>query len=169
MIRKLLAVLGLTIVALIAAPSAALAYVPDGDGVGSVTGRPAPGAVVSVGFDGTFAPGERVELVVSCPGAAQMVLDDVADAGGSTDTEFTVPAGATGTCTIAARGVSSGEAGAAAFTVVSGNAGAPGDGSGSGLAVTGVSPAVAVWLGIGALVVGAALLRVRAMRRTAGR
>ncbi|PSL38910.1 hypothetical protein CLV49_2540 [Labedella gwakjiensis] len=164
MIKKLLAVLGLAFVALLAVPSAASAYAPGGNGVGDVTGRPVPGGSLNVGFEGVFAPGEKVEIIVTCPGAADMVLDDVADADGSTSTDFTVPAGATGTCSIAARGVSSGAAGTAAFSIIPADSGTSG---GDDLAVTGASTAAVVWLGAGTLIVGAVLLRVRSLRRSA--
>jgi hypothetical protein len=167
-VRAGIALALLSFLALLAAPTAASAYVPDGSGAGRIIGQPAPGAALRVAFDGAFSPDEAVEILISCPGREDLRLTDTADAAGSTDTGFSVPAGVTGSCTITATGVSSGSVATAAFTVVDPDSPAA-DPSDPDLAVTGVSPAVAVWVGAGALVLGGVLLRIRFAARASRR
>jgi hypothetical protein len=172
MLRKVTAGLGVLVALLLAAPTAASAYVPGEVSAATVTGRPAPGAVLTADFDRAFRAGEAVTLVVSCPGIPDEEIDDVADSDGSTSTPVTVPDGATGTCTVSAFGVSSGAAAVASFTVVdpdapAGNGGASGDRD--DLAVTGGSVLATIWFGVGAVVLGAALYLVARLRRSAVR
>ncbi|RWZ68622.1 hypothetical protein ELQ92_05330 [Labedella populi] len=165
MLRTFAIGLGVLVALLLAAPSAASAYVPGEVSAGTITGRPAAGAVLTVEFDRAFRAGEPVTLVVSCPGLTDVEIDDVADSGGSTSTPVTVPDGATGTCAVSAFGVSSGAAAVASFTVV--DADVPASvGNGDGLAVTGGSTLAAIWFGVGAVVSGAVLFTVARLRRS---
>ncbi|RWZ46611.1 hypothetical protein ELQ90_14340 [Labedella phragmitis] len=166
MLKTFAAGLGVLVALLLATPSAASAYVPGEVSAGSVTGRPAPGAVLRAQFDRVFLSGETVTLVVSCPGLRDVEIDDTADGDGSTSTPLTVPAGASGTCTVSAFGVSSGAAAVASFTVLDPDAPAgEGDASGDGLAVTGGSGLAAIWFGVGAVVLGGTLFLVGRHRR----
>jgi hypothetical protein len=195
MLKKALAVLAVAFVALVAAPSAAnAAYVPSNNI--TVSGNATPGGTVTVNFAaGSFAPNETVSASVS--GNTPVTLSAVkaavvtsftkqASATGAVAFNVTLPTNASGTYTLTATGLTSGNVGTAAITVVPGANGAGladtgsststgasmGNAGGAALAETGATlPMLMVWIGGGALVLGVAIVGtvgfVRKQRRSA--
>jgi LPXTG-motif cell wall-anchored protein len=116
MLKRPLVVIALAAVAFLAIPSPASAvtpYVPTGP-CASVTGTPAPGAILTVTYnDGCFAPGEQYDVTVT--GAGVITLDGVASpsarktatATGAGTLQLTLPMDATGTYLANAVGVTS--------------------------------------------------------------
>lgn len=169
---KTISVLALAAAAVFLAPAAANAYVAPDDV--SVVGSPTAGATVSVVIDaGAFTPGEDVSFAVTgatsvtlaAAGQQTTTLVKAADSQGGASVDVKLPANASGTYTVTATGLQSGNVATAAITVVAADAGA-GAGSGSGssddLAFTGVgdSAMLLVWAGSGALLLGGALVVV---------
>ncbi|TFC05691.1 sortase [Cryobacterium sp. MDB2-33-2] len=170
MAKKTLAVIALAVLAVFAVPAAANAagYVPDGQIV--VSGTPAPGATVVVDFTGgSFTPGEDVSF--SCTGSGLATLS-VLKAGtatlvksststGAASVNVVLPAGATGSYTTTATGLTSGTVGTATITVVAADSGTTASGTGGGLAGTGYNtPVLLIWAAAGALLLGIALVVV---------
>lgn len=170
MLKKALAVLTVAFVALVAAPSAAnAAYVPSSNI--TVTGDAVPGGTVTVNFAaGSFAPNETVSASVS--GDTPVTLSAVkaavvsqftkqASATGAVSINVTLPTNASGTYTLTATGLTSGNVGTAAITVVpasvANTSASVGNAGGAALAETGASlPMLMVWIGVGALILGVA-------------
>ena len=176
MLKKALAVLSFAVLALVAVPSAANAagYVPSNNV--TVTGNAVPGGTVTVNFAaGSFAPNESVAVSVS--GNTSVTLSAVkaavlttftkqASSTGALSENVTFPTNASGTYTLTATGLTSGNVGTASITIVpaSGNVASAGTAnnlanSGSNLANTGATlPMLMIWIGAGALVLGAAIV-----------
>jgi len=154
----------LALVAVFAAPVAANAYVPDPDNV-SVTGTIAPGGTVTVTIQDTFVPGTPVTFQVTGAGtptiaifkAATASVTKTADGSGAASAAVTLPTDATGTYTVEFTGTGPNGpiAGSIPLTVTTGT----GSGNGGGLPDTGAQvPMLALWIGGGALLLGAALI-----------
>ncbi|WP_422935383.1 hypothetical protein [Sinomonas sp. P47F7] len=185
MLKKALAVLSFALLALVAAPAAANAagYVPSGNV--TVSGNATPGGTVTVGFAaGSFAANETVSVSVN--GDTAVTLSAVkaavlttftksASASGSFSVNVTLPSNATGTYTLTATGLTSGNVGTASITTVpasAGNASLANTSGGAALANTGATlPMLMIWIGAGALVLGVAIVGtltfVRRQRRNA--
>lgn len=172
-LKKIFAASALVVVAVFAAPVAANAagYVPASDVV--VSGPVTPGGTATVGFKaGSFAGGETVSFSVTGSGAATLAAvtttvtaTKVATASGSVSEKVTLPVGATGTYSLTATGLTSGNVATAALTVVPADAGAASSGSGS-LAFTGSTVSMlAVWGAAGAVALGIAFMVVLALVR----
>ena len=188
MLKKALAVLAVAVAALVAAPSAANAAYVVSNNI-TVAGDAVPGGTVTVNFAaGSFAPNEEVSASVT--GNTAVTLSVVkaavttqftkqASATGAVSFNVTLPADASGTYTLTAKGLTSGNIGTATITVVpasvanTGNTGTSasmGNAGGAALAETGASlPMLMVWIGAGALVLGVAIVAtlgfVRKQRR----
>ncbi|MDQ4502985.1 hypothetical protein [Sinomonas sp. ASV322] len=183
--KKLLAALSLALLTLVAVPTVATAagYVPSGNV--SVSGTPTPGGTTAVGFSaGSFTSGETVTYSVSGNTTATLsavkaailtTFSKPAAADGSASVNVALPSNASGTYTLTATGQTSGNVGTASLTVVpqnaQGNQNQNGQGSAS-LANTGATmPILLVWIGAGALLLGAAivgtLMFVRRQKRNA--
>ena len=170
MAKKTLAVIALAVLAVFAVPAAANAagYVPDGNIV--VSGTPAPGATVVVDFtDGSFTPGEDVSFAVTGSGTATLSIVKAgtativksATSAGAAAVNVVLPAGATGSYTTTATGLTSGTVGTATLTVATADSGATATGTGTGLASTGYNtPVLLIWAAAGALLLGIALVVV---------
>ena len=170
MLKKFFVAVVLALVAIVSAPLAANAagYVPSSNI--TVTGSATPGGTVVVSFSsGSFNGGEDVSFSVTGSGsatisafhAATVSATKVASASGSVSANVRLPSDATGTYTLTAVGLSSGNIGTAAFTVVPADAGSSG-----GLAYTGSTlPMLLIWGAGGALVLGLALFLVLGLAR----
>lgn len=174
--KKLLAVLAVTLMTVFAVPTTAQAagYVPNGNI--TIVGTPTPGGTVTVNFAaGSFAGGETVSYSVSgntsvtlaiVKAAVLTSLNKPAGANGSASVDVTLPTNASGTYTLTATGQTSGNIGTASITVVPAAGGAQGnqaqgaqDQQGASLANTGATmPFLLVWIAAGALVLGAAVV-----------
>lgn len=189
MLKKALAVLSFALMALVAVPATANAagYVPSGNV--TVSGTATAGGTVTVGFaSGSFAAGETVSFSVS--GNTAVTLSTVkaavlttftkqASSTGSVSVNVTLPSNASGTYTLTATGLTSGNVGTAAITVgpaslanTGGGAALANTGGGAALANTGATlPMLMIWIGAGALVLGGAIVGtlafVRRQRRNA--
>lgn len=167
MLRKILAGAAIAFAALLATPAAANAAGYGGQGPDLVT---APGEAVTLTFSGlpantpsTAVAPDAVTLAILKAGTASKPTD----ASGSVS--YVASATIPGTYTIT---VTAGQVVATAtLTVAPTDAGAPGAGPGGsaddGLASTGVDPVLFVWIGGGALVLGAALVVVLSTVRRA--
>lgn len=186
MLKKALAVLAVAFAALVAAPSAANAAYVVSNNI-TVAGDATPGGTVTVNFAaGSFAPNEEVSASVSgnTPVTLSVVKAAVttqftkqASATGAVAFNVTLPDNASGTYTLTAKGLTSGNIGTATITVVpaavanTGTSNASmGNAGGAALAETGASlPMLMVWIGAGALVLGVAIVAtlgfVRKQRR----
>lgn len=164
--KKSFAAIALAVLAVFAVPVAANAagYVPSSDV--AVSGAATPGGTVNVTFESGFTAGESVSFAVTGEGSATLAvfkaatvsLTKTATAGGAASVAVTLPAGATGTYTTTATGLSSGTVGTAAITVAAVDSGAA---STNGLASTGYdAPMLLIWAAAGALVLGLALVVV---------
>ena len=194
MLKKALAVLALAGMALFGTSTAANAagYVPSGNV--SVSGAAVPGGTVTVGFAaGSFSPNESVAISVSGDTAVTLsivkaaVLTSItkqASASGALSVNVTLPTNATGTYTLTATGLSSGNVGTASITTVPASGGTLANTGGStgtlantggsepGLANTGslantgaTLPMLMIWIGAGALVLGGAIVGTLAFVR----
>ena len=172
--KKLIAAAALVVVGLFAVPTAANAagYVPASNV--SVSGPVAPGAAATVGFAaGSFVANETVSISVTGEGAATIAAvqtvtaTKTASANGALSFTVTLPTNARGTYSVTATGLSSGNVGTAALTVVPADAGASAIGNGTGgLAFTGsTTPTLVIWGAGGAVALGAALLAVMGLAR----
>ena len=171
MFKKILAIAALAIGAILVVPAAAnAAYVANDHVV--VSGSSAPGGTAVVTFkDGSFTPGETVSFSVTGEGPITLsavnaavvtaTSTKVASATGSVVLNVTLPANATGSYTVTATGLTSGNVGTATITVRSADAGA-----GAKLPFTGanISPLI-IWGAGGILLLGVALLVVLAVVR----
>jgi hypothetical protein len=168
--KKTIAALALAVFAVFAVPTAAnAAYVPD-DSVTVSDSTPAPGETVVVAFaDAAFAGSEEVSFAVTGEGPITLsvfkaavetqTIVKTADADGSVSVNVKLPEDATGSYTVTATGLSSGNIGSATLTVSAADAGAAA--SKSGLAETGYNaPMLAIWAAAGALLLGIALVVV---------
>ncbi|GAB2747222.1 hypothetical protein [Sinomonas atrocyanea] len=185
MLKKAIAVLAVAFAALVAAPSAANAAYVVSNNI-TVAGDATPGGTVTVNFAaGSFAPNEEVSASVT--GNTAVTLSVVkaavttqftkqASATGAVSFNVTLPADASGTYTLTAKGLTSGNVGTATITVVpasvanTGTSASMGNAGGAALAETGASlPMLMVWIGAGALVLGVAIVAtlgfVRKQRR----
>lgn len=178
MLKKALAVLSIAIVAFFAAPAAANAagYVPSGNV--TVSGSATPGGTVAVAFAaGSYAPGEQVSVSVSgdttvslsvVKAAVLTTLTKPASASGAFSVNVTLPTNATGTYTLTATGLTSGNVGTASITTVpaSGGSASLANTGGAALANTGATlPMLMIWIGAGALVLGVAIVGTLAFVR----
>ena len=188
MLKKALAVLTFAALAFVAVPSAADAagYVPNSNV--TVTGNAVSGGTVTVNFAGhSFASNESV--AVSVNGSTTTTLSVVkaavlasftkqATATGSLSVNVAFPANASGTYTLTATGMTSGNVGTASMTIVPAsngnlaNTGSTVSNSSGNLANTGATlPMLMIWIGSGALILGVAIVGtltfVRRKRRTA--
>ncbi|WP_138416425.1 hypothetical protein [Sinomonas gamaensis] len=191
MLKKALAVLALAGLALFGTSTAANAagYVPSGNV--TVTGNAAPGGTVTVNFAaGSFSGNESVAVSVS--GNTGVTLSVVkaavltsftkqAAANGSLSVNVTFPTDASGTYTLTATGLTSGNVGTASITIVPAAGGtlantggtaantgtlANTGGSEPALANTGATlPMLMIWIGAGALILGAAIIGTLAFVR----
>lgn len=167
MLRKILAGAAVAVAALLAAPAAATAAGYGGQGPAVVA---APGEAVTLTFTGlpantpsTAVAPDAVTLAILKAGTASKPTD----ASGSVS--YTASATTPGTYTIT---VTAGQTVATAtLTVVPADAGSGAGSSGGssdgGLADTGVDPVLFVWIGGGALALGAALVVVLSTVRRA--
>lgn len=194
MLKKALAVLSFAVLAFVAAPSAANAagYVPNNNV--TVTGDAVAGGTVTVNFAAnSFAANESVAVSVS--GNTAVTLSVVkaavltsftkqASSTGALSVNVTFPTNASGTYTLTATGLTSGNVGTASITIVpavSGNLANTGTtantsgnlaNTGGNLANTGATlPMLMIWIGAGALILGVAIVGtltfVRRQRRNA--
>lgn len=194
MLKKALAVLSFAVLAFVAAPSAANAagYVPNNNV--TVTGDAVAGGTVTVNFAAnSFAANESVAVSVS--GNTAVTLSVVkaavltsftkqASSTGALSVNVTFPTNASGTYTLTATGLTSGNVGTASITIVppvSGNLANTGTtantsgnlaNTGGNLANTGATlPMLMIWIGAGALILGVAIVGtltfVRRQRRSA--
>lgn len=160
--KKILAIL-IAAIALIAAPSAALAYSSDSP---TITGTVAPGQTITVTWPaGTFNDGEPVTVGCNCTNGTPTVTPllsslhagtgtatSVANPDGSFSVSITLPNVNFGTCSLLVNGVSTNTA-TGTLTYV------------PNLPDTGLNVAIYVWAGAGALVLGLAFVIVFASRR----
>jgi len=166
---KMLAVVALAAGALFVGPAAAqAAYVPAANI--TVTGTIAAGSTVDVDFaPGSFANGETVSVAITCD--TTTTSSATAGADGSLNLETAIPTGATGTCTLTATGLVSGDIGTVSLTIPAadgtGTTGGSGvgtvaDGADDELAFTGASDStmLLVWTASGVLLLGVALIVV---------
>ncbi len=168
MLKKTFAIIAVAFVAVFTAPLAANAagYVPSSSV--TVSGSVTPGGTVTVSFaSGSFAANESVGFSVTGNGtatlsmfrAATVTTTKVASATGAVSVNVTLPANASGTYTLTATGVTSGNIGTASLTVV------PAD-AGRSLARTGSTlPMLLIWTAGGAGVLGIALFVVLGLVR----
>lgn len=184
MLKKALAVLSFALLAFVAAPSAANAagYVPNNNV--TVTGDAVPGGTVTVNFAASsFAPNESVAVSVS--GNTAVTLSVVkaavltsftkqASSTGALSVNVTFPTNASGTYTLTATGLTSGNVGTASITIVpaAGGTVANSGTTANNLANTGATlPILMIWTGAGALILGIAVIGgltvVRRQRRKA--
>jgi hypothetical protein len=191
MLKKTLAVLALAGLALFGTSTAANAagYVPSGNV--TVTGDAVPGGTVTVNYAaGSFAPNESVAVSVS--GNTTVTLSVVkaavltsftkqASSNGALSVNVTFPADASGTYTLTATGLTSGNVGTASITIVPASGGTLANtggtaannstlantaGSEPALANTGATlPMLMIWIGAGALILGAAIVGTLAFVR----
>ncbi|MCU1638049.1 MAG: Sortase sorted surface protein [Microbacteriaceae bacterium] len=173
--NNIIAVVALTVVAIFAAPAAAqAAYVPAENT--SVSGTATEGGTVAVGFaDGSFAGSETVSFSVTGEGRATLSvfmaretvsLEKTAGADGSVSVTVTLPENATGSYTVTATGLTSGNVGTAALTVAAVDAGSSASNDDS-LATTGASDitVLLIWSAAGVLLLGVALVVVMGIVR----
>jgi len=168
---KMLAVVALATGALFVGPAAAqAAYVPAANI--TVTGTVAAGSTVDVDFaPGSFANGETVSVALTCD--TTTTSTETAGADGSLNLDVAIPTGATGTCTLTATGLVSGDIGTVSLTIPAADGTGTTGGSGSGvgtvadgaddeLAFTGASDStmLLVWTASGVLLLGVALIVV---------
>lgn len=178
MFKKTLAAIVLSLVAVVAIPTAANAagYVPSGDV--SVSGSATPGGTDTVSFGaGSFNGSENVSFSVTGNGtatlstfrAATVTLTKQASASGAVSVNVTLPSNASGTYTVTATGLTSGNVGTAAITVSPADSavgGSSSSNSGNGLADTGSTvPMLLIWGAAGAIILGFALFFVRGLVR----
>ena len=185
MIKKALAAAAIVVVAIFAAPAAAQAAYVDGTLISS-PGSIAPGGTGTVSFAaGAFAPGEPVQFTLTGENAASGSLAAVVTAVNSTSTTKTassdasvsvagtLPSNATGSYTLSATGLNSGNiANVSIAAAGTGTGSGSGSGSGSGagagsgssdgsLPNTGaMDPTLGIWAGGGLLALGAAFVIV---------
>lgn len=165
MFKKVLAIAALAVGAILLGPAAAnAAYVANDHVV--VSGSTAPGGTAVVSFlDGSFTKGEVVSFSVTGEGpitlgairTAVVTATTTKNANavtGSVALNVTLPANASGSYTVIATGLSSGNIGTASLTVRSADAGAKLPFTGSN-----VSPLI-IWGAGGILLLGVALLVV---------
>ncbi|MCU1527796.1 MAG: hypothetical protein JWP75_1559, partial [Frondihabitans sp.] len=162
--NKVVAAAVLVGIGIFAAPMAANAagYVPASNI--TVSGAVVPGGTSTVGFaSGSFTDSETVSFSVTGDGAATLGAatttvtgTKVANADGSVSEKVTLPADASGTYSLTATGLTSGNVGTAALTVVPADAGASSaTNSSGGLAFTGSTVSMLViWGAGGAIVLG---------------
>lgn len=178
MLKKAIAIAALATAAVFAMPAAANAdYVPD-ENI-SVTGDPVPGGTVSAGFAaGSFTPGEPLSIAITgepTPSLAALGVftgtlntSGIANGSGGATVDFVLPLNATGAYTVVVTGDLSGNVGIASVSVVPADSGpgtTPGTGP-DGLVNTGSTlSAMVIWGGIGALLVGTALVVALTVRR----
>ena len=165
---KLLAVVALATGALFLGPAAAqAAYVPAADI--TVTGAVAAGGTVNVEFAaGSFANSETVSVALSCD--TTETTTSTATATGALSLAVVLPADASGTCTLTATGLTSGDIGTVALTIETADGGSgtgvtdggAGADSGDELADTGASDSsmLLIWGASGVLLLGVALVIV---------
>ena len=176
MFKKTLAAIVLSLVAVVAIPTAANAagYVPSGNV--SVSGSATPGGTDTVSFGaGSFNGSENVSFSVTGNGtatlstfrAATVSLTKQASASGAVSVNVTLPSNASGTYTVTATGLTSGNVGTASITVSPADSAVGGSSnSGNGLADTGSTvPMLLVWGAAGAIILGFALFFVRGLVR----
>ena len=177
MFKKTLAAIVLSLVAVVAIPTAANAagYVPSGDV--SVSGSATPGGTDTVSFGaGSFTGSENVSFSVTGNGtptlstfrAATVTLTKQASASGAVSVNVTLPTNASGTYTLTATGLTSGNVGTASITVSPADSavGGSSSNSGNGLADTGSTvPMLLIWGAAGAIILGFALFFVRGLVR----
>lgn len=182
MFKKVLAVAALTLAAVFAVPMAANAagYVPSSN-VTVSNSNPAPGQTVDVSFKaGSFNASENVQFTLTGQDAAGATLASLhavvnskslvkpASASGAVTVAVTVPTDATGTYTLTATGVTSGNVGTVSLTVSPADS-ATGAGAGSstgGLADTGSTVSlIAIWVAGGLVLLGAAFVAVNVIVR----
>lgn len=171
MFKKTIATAALAVLAILAAPTAASAYVVDG----SVTvsdSTPSPGEAVTVNIAaGSFDGGEPVVFSVTGEGSVTLAAlrtavetvskTKTADANGAASVVVTLPANASGTYTLTATGQTSGNIATVSLTVAAADAGA-----GAVLPRTGGElPFAVIWIAGGALVLGVVLVAVLGLRR----
>ena len=168
MVKRLFAVIALVILAIFSIPAAANAvgYVPDGDI--TVTGPATPGSTVTVNLaNGSFTDGEIVSVSVTGEGtatlsiikAATATITKAANANGALGVNVKLPTPATGSYTVTATGLTSGNVGTATITVAAADHGPAATGGAS-------FPVLIIWGVGGILLLGIALLVVlRVVRR----
>jgi hypothetical protein len=170
--KKLIAAVVLAGAALLATPAAANAagYVPSTSV--TVTGSTVAGGTTVLNFaPGSFNGNETVNISVTGAGAVTLgalptttvTKAYTASATGAVAPRITLPVGASGSYTVTAAGVTSGNSYQTALTAVpaAGAAAAAGTGTGS-LAFTGSTVSMlALWVAGGAVVLGGGLLVVR--------
>jgi LPXTG-motif cell wall-anchored protein len=173
MAKKIFAGLVLAVLAFFSVPAAANAagYVPSTSISGDNT--VVAGGTTIINFaPGSFAGSENVSITITGAGSATVgafkaetiTVTKQAAADGSLSISVKLPAGATGTYSLTATGVTSGNVGTYTITVVPADS-ANGSGSGA-LPDTGSSVSMlAVWAGAGALLLGAALIAVMTVVR----
>ncbi len=179
MFKKALAALSIAVAALAVAPAAANAsgYVPGGST--TVSGSTAPGGTSTVGFAaGSFVADESISVsvigvtyvtVATVKAAVLTTVTKQASSAGALMVDVVLPANASGTYTVTATGMASGNVGTASLTVAPASSTSANTASVPVLANTGSSlPFLMIWIGAGALVLGVAIvLFVRRGRRTA--
>ncbi|MGK9147398.1 hypothetical protein KXS11_07220 [Plantibacter flavus] len=174
MIKKITAVFALALAGLFIAPVAANAsYVPGA--TVEVSGSIAPGSTSTVSFsDGYFLGGETVSFTLTGENASgatlaavdSQSLEKTASATGAVNLNVTLPSNATGSYTVTAVGLTSGNPGTATLTVTAAGSGSGSGGNNNDLADTGFgAPAFVVWGAAGAVALGAALIAVLMMVR----
>lgn len=171
MAKKIFAGLVLAVLAFFSVPAAANAagYVPSTSISGDNT--VVSGGTTIINFaPGSFAGSENVSITITGAGSATVgafkaetiTVTKQAAADGSLSISVKLPAGATGTYSLTATGVTSGNVGTYTITVVPADSA---NGSGA-LPDTGSSVSMlAVWAGAGALLLGAALIAVMTVVR----
>ncbi len=178
MFKKILAVVALTIAAVFAVPMAASAagYVPSSN-VTVSNSNPAPGQTVVVSFKaGSFLASENVQFTLTGQDAAGASLASLhavvnsktlvkpASSTGAVTVDVTLPTDASGTYTLTAAGVTSGNVATVSLTVTP--ADAAGASTGSGLADTGSTISlIAIWVAGGLVLLGAAFVAVNVIVR----
>lgn len=172
--KKIIAAAVLVVVGVFAVPLAANAegYVPSTSV--SVSGAPTAGGTVDVGFaSGSFTPNEQVTFAVTGSGRATLsaatatvTLTKTAAASGATSVDVKLPAGATGTYSLTATGLTSGNIATAALTVAPADASSASGATAGALAFTGSTGSMLLlWSAGGAIVLGIALMLVLSLRR----
>lgn len=174
--KKTIAAVALAVMAVFGAPAAANAagYVPQ-DHV-SVHGSPVANAVLEVVFaEKAFGHkggiGEKVSIAATGAGrpnlsvfkAGTSTIVKAADSNGAVKTNITLPENATGTYTVTATGLETGNVGTATITVAAADsaAGAGSNSADGNLASTGyTAPMLLIWAAAGALLLGVAMVVV---------
>jgi len=174
MAKKILAALGLVIMAFFAAPLAANAA-GYGGGTVAFSGSFTPGGTVNVQFDaGSFQGSEPVHVTVSGAGAITFAVfkadtissDKTAAADGSLTVAINLPADASGTYSVTGTGANSGTPVTGSFSVSGTGGSGGGTNAGSGLADTGSTVSIlAFWIAGGLVLLGAAFVTVRVVVR----